>query len=246
MLESTKLTLDNIYNIIKRLLISAQKNRLDKSVVECAKVIGCVVECSSGTFKKQDEYLISVLSYLCGVVNDVKNYVFLDIKDMKEILNSIKKISVYMRNKKQKFFAGVYANAYDVIYKYNIIRACLEEDILCLSANLGLLVIMYKITYYQGLRTFIYQKMYGDMLNIQYSKPINMPVEKYREVMTVLIKYKYMFMNMISTKSLLKESISMKMLINDILLCGDLQQMFEILNKFVEEIKMDEVFFFMF
>ncbi|ELA47708.1 hypothetical protein VCUG_00790 [Vavraia culicis subsp. floridensis] len=239
LMDSASLCFKNLYPVIKKISKCARQKSIDKSVIECAKLLGCVIKYEPRAVHDHQDYVTSVLSFLCGVLTDIKNYVFLGLEDLNEIVIAVGRICEYEKDNfgLSKLLTGLYANSYDIIYKYNKIRAHLEEDLVCLTVNLQLVRILYRVTYHQGLRAFNYNQFYNDIVNLKYGKPVNLSMRKYRRVLSTFYASKYRLLDMVYDD----QCFNTDMLIADISMCSDFYGVLKNLKRLLMKLELDKL-----
>lgn len=239
LLNSPSLCFKNLYLVIKKLAKYAKLRTVDKTVIECSKIIGCVLKYEPKAFSNHDDYLTSILSFFCGVLSNIQNYIFLKLNDLDEMLLAIERTSHYLRQDTShlKLFSGLYANAYDILYKYQKVAACLEEDLLCLSTNLRLVHILYEAAYLLGLRAFLYDQFYNDIVSIKYSKPVNLPISEYKQILSRLFLTKYSLLGTICKDA----PFNTDMFVNDIVLCNDTYGIFKAIRHIEDKVEISRL-----
>ncbi|ELQ75202.1 hypothetical protein THOM_1825, partial [Trachipleistophora hominis] len=198
-----------------------------------------VVKYEQRALYNYQDYITSVLSFLCNILTETKNYVFLELEDLNEITIAIARICEYKKNdlSLSKLFTGLYASSYDIIDKYNKIWAHLEEDLLCLTVNLQLTRILYRVTYHQGLRAFDYNQFYNNIINLKYGKPVNLSMKKYKRVLNTFYTNKYKLLDIVYDN----QPFNTEMLVKDISGCSDCYGVLRSLKKLTLKLKLDQL-----
>lgn len=95
LLDNETLCFRKLLPIFSRLTKYVKDNIIDKNIVACCIVLRSVLTYIPGTMCGKDEYVMSLLSYLVGIVSQHVSFVFINEKDADEIISTIEVLTGY-------------------------------------------------------------------------------------------------------------------------------------------------------
>ncbi|AFM98980.2 hypothetical protein EHEL_090850 [Encephalitozoon hellem ATCC 50504] len=89
LLDNEAMCFKRLLPIFTRLTTYVKHNILDKNIVACCIALRSVLTYIPGTMSGKDEYVLSLISYLIGIISRHTSFVFINEKDADEIISTI-------------------------------------------------------------------------------------------------------------------------------------------------------------